>query len=136
MSSSAGAESSANTLVALSASQNSQLAAPAKAEKTPVALNSRVLVRQLLADGQDLGHVFLGIGLGNEELLHLLLLLLRVGRDGLNVQTCAIEDVRNQDQTSNVGGETVSALDGLRPDAKDVVNVDYSLGGILRSHNV
>lgn len=61
MSRSAGAESSTNTLITLSASQNSQLAAPAEAKQTPVALYSRKLLRQCLAENQQLLQVGLGI---------------------------------------------------------------------------
>lgn len=136
MSRSAGAESSTNTLVALSASQNSQLAAPAEAKETPVALHGRELLRQCLAEDQQLLQVGLGVASRAEEGLHLLLLLLGVHGNGVDVQTWAIEEVGDQDDESSVSGETVSALDGLMPDAEDVVDVDNSLGGILRSHDV
>lgn len=65
-----------------------------------------------------------------------MLLLICVHGNGVNVQTRAIEEVGDQDDESSVGRETVSALDGLVPDAEDVVDVDNSLGGILRSHDV
>lgn len=136
MSGSAGFESSTNALVTRSASQNSQLATPAETKKTPVALDSRVLLRQLLADSQNLAYVCFGVGRGSEELVHLLGLLLCVIRNGVHVQTAAIEQIRDQNQSTAVGGQTVSALDGLRPDAEDVINVDNSLGSILRSYNV
>lgn len=136
MSSSAGFESSANALVASSASQNSQLATPAQAEKSPVALNGRVLLRELLADSQNLGYVGLGIGLGGEKLMNLLRLFLRVIGDDIHIQTAAIEEVRNKNQSTALGGETVSALDGLGPDAEDVVNIDNSLSGVLRPGDV
>lgn len=136
MSSSAGFESSANALVTRSASQDSQLAAPAQAEKSPVALDGRVLLRQLLADSQNLGYVGLGVGLGGEKFVNHLCLFLRVIGDGIHIQTGAVEKVRNQNQSTALGRETVSALDCLRPDAEDVVNIDNSLGGVLRPGDV
>lgn len=136
MSSSAGFESSANALVARSASQNSQLATPAQAEKSPVALDGRVFLRQLLADSQNLGYVGLGVGLGGEKLVHLFRLFLRVIRNHIHAEAAAFEKVGNQNQSTALSGQTVSALDGLRPDAEDVVNIDNSLGGILIANNV
>lgn len=136
VSGSAGFKSSANALVTRSASQNSQLATPAQAEETPVALDGRVLVSQLLTDSQNLGYVGLGVGLGGEEFVDYLRLRFSVIRDHIHVETVAIEKIRNQNQSTALSGETVSALDGLRPDAEDVVNINNSLGSIFRSYNV
>lgn len=85
MSGSTGYESSANALVARSASQNSQLATPAEAKKSPVALDGRVLLGQLLAESQNLGYVCLWVCLGGEEFVQLLGLLLCVIRDDIYV---------------------------------------------------
>jgi hypothetical protein len=101
-----------------------------------VALDGRVLLSQLLADSQDLGNIGRGVGLGGEELVHLFRLLLSVIWNDVNVKTAAFEEIRNQNQSTALCGQAVSALDGLRPDAEDVVNIDDSLGGILRSYNV
>lgn len=136
MSSSAGFESSANALVARSASQNSQLATPAQAEKSPVALNGRVLLRQLLADSQNLGYVGLGVGLGGEKFVQFLRFLLGIVGNHIHAEAAALEEVGNQNQSTALGGQTISTLDGLRPDTEDVVDIDNSLSSVLRSCDV
>lgn len=132
----ADSELAASTLVAGAGGQDTDLAAPAETKDTDVVVDGRVAGSELLADGKKRLDALAKVGLGREEVTEGLLLLGGVGGEPLGLGTVTLEEVREEDEGTGQGGEEVGALDGLGPDAKDVVDGDDGLCSVTGADNV
>lgn len=112
----------------ISCTQKAYLPTPTKTVSTP-ALKTSPLFLPLSDNSQQRCHAARG---GSRQLLHKLILLLVVLLAACKpraLRRLAIEEVRDQDERVERGGEEVGALQGLRRHAEDVY---YVYDGLLR----
>lgn len=127
MSGTADGKLAASALVAGTGGQDTDLATPAETKDTDVVVDGRVAGGELFADGQQRLDALAKVGLGSKKVTEGLLLLGGVGGQPHGLGAVTLEEI---------GGEDVGDLDGLGPDAKDIVDGDDGLCCVVGADDV